>query len=255
MKQSLTLLIYLLSTCCIKAQDLSLTGLITNYSQTGKIAKKWSYNVQVLSVYNSSNLTIEGKSFPSGHCHFVPHLIVNRKINDKFSMGIGAAYGIHNIFGLKEHEPRFLVQSSYSQKFARLSLNHRGRFEARYPLNLNTNIRDAAAIFRYQLGASYLLYNPKEFKKGLYVVASNEAFLYLKGATNGPVSSKNGLLLSENWTNLGLGYSNGVNRVEVGYGFQALVRNRKQDMRYLNMLQINYHVTLNWDDLQGWWYM
>ncbi|MCU0326189.1 MAG: DUF2490 domain-containing protein [Spirosomaceae bacterium] len=238
-----------------QAQDLSLRGLVTNYSQVGRINKKWNYNVQVLSVYNASNLNIGDKSFPSGHCHFVPHFLVNRKINDRFSVGGGIAYGRHNIFGLKESEPRLMIQGAYNQKFKKLSLNHRGRLELRYPLNLSTQIRDNATIMRYQLGVSYLLYNPKEFKKGLYGLVSNEMFLYLKGATNGPVSSRNGLLLSEDWINLGLGYNTGKNRIEVGYGFQSLVRNKKQDMRYLNMLQINYHVTLNWDDLQGWWYM
>lgn len=255
MKTKNLIVILFFCSLCAFSQDLHLTGLATNYSQTGRISKKWNYNVHILSVYNASNLSIENKNFPSGHAHFIPHLLANRKINDKLTVGGGVAYGVHNIFGLKEHEPRLMIQAGYQHKLSRFNFNHRARFEMRFPKNMKTGISDNAQILRYQVGINTPFYNPKNQKKGLYGFVSNEMFLYLKGATNGPVSSKNGLLLSEDWLNLGIGYNSGKNRLEVGYGFQSLVRNKKQDMRYFNLLQINYHITLNWDDLQYWWYL
>lgn len=239
----------------LSAQDLHLVGLASNYSQTGRITKKWNYNLHILSVYNASSLSIENKKFPSGHTHFIPHLLANRKINDKLTLGGGIAYGIHNIFGLRENEPRFMLQSGYQHKLARFNINHRVRLEMRFPKNMDSGIADNAQILRYQVGINTPFYNPKSQKNGFYGFLSNEMFLYLKGATNGPVSSKNGLLLSEDWVNVGLGYNTGKNRIELGYGFQSLVRNKQQDMRYFNLLQINYHITLNWDDLQYWWYL
>lgn len=252
-----TKLLFVLILFCFRlsAQDLHLAGLASNYSQTGRISKKWNYNIHLLSVYNASNLTIENKNFPSGHAHFIPHLLVNRKMTDKFTLGGGAAYGVHDIFGLKEREPRAMLQSGYQHKIKKLNINHRARLEFRFPKNIKTGISDEAVIGRYQIGVNLPLYNPKNQKKGFYGFVSNEMFLYLKGATNGPVSSKNGLLLSEDWANAGFGYNTGKNRIELGYGFQSLVRNKKQEMRYLNLLQINYHITLNWDDSQYWWYL
>lgn len=236
------------------SQDLHLMGIATNYSQTGRITPKLSYNLHFLSVVNTSTLKIENKTFPSGHAHFIPHLLLNYKLTDKWNVGGGYAFGRHDIFGLRENENRIVLQTAYNQKIGKLTANNRGRLELRSPLNMQTNVRSNATIFRYQLGLNYPLYDIKKYKKGFYALASNEVFLYLKGATNGPVSSKNGLLLSENWSNIGLGYTTGKNRIEVGYGFQSLVRNKKQDMRFLNLLQISLTTSINWGDVQYWYY-
>jgi Protein of unknown function (DUF2490) len=236
------------------SQDLHLRGIAINYSQTGRITPKLNYNVHILSVVNASTLTIGDKTFQSGHTHFIPHLLLNYKITDKWNVGGGYAFGRHDIFGLRENENRFIAQTAYNQKVKKITFNNRGRIEFRSPLNLQTKIRSNATVFRYQLGLNYPLYDTKKYKKGFYALVSNEVFLYLKGAKNGPVSSKNGLLLSENWSNIGLGYTTGKNRIEMGYGFQSLVRNKKQEMRFLNLLQLSFTTTINWDDVQYWYY-
>jgi Protein of unknown function (DUF2490) len=236
-------------------QDLHLTGISSTYTQIGRINKQWTYTVNILSIYNTSNLTINNKIFPSGHTHFVPHLLFNKKLTDKFNIGVGYAWGRHNIFGLREDEHRLMAQGVYMQKFKNITLSHRGRFEYRSPLNLKTDIRSNASIFRYQIGATIPLYNPKETKKGFYVLASNESFLYLNGATNGPVSSKNGPLYAENWANVGIGYTNKTKRFEIGYGYQTLVRNTAQDKRVLSLVQLAFTTNIKWDDVQLWWYL
>jgi Protein of unknown function (DUF2490) len=231
-----------------------LKGVATNISQIGNINKKWKYNVHLLSVYNAKTLIVEGKIFPNGHCHFVPHILVNRKINQNLSLGGGGALGRHNIFGIKEIEPRYILQGMYGQKVRKLSIQHRLRYEYRIPKNLKTEVKDNASILRYQVGLNYPLYDPKQ-KQGLFLFASNESFGFLKGATNGPVSSKNGGFVSENWSNVGLGFTNSKHKIELGYGFQALVRNSAKDIRYLNMIQVNYQINLNCNDVLGWWYL
>lgn len=143
-----------------------------------------------MSVVNTSALKIGEKNFPSGHAHFIPHLLLNYKLTDKWNVGGGYAFGRHDIFGLRENENRIVLQTVYNYKIGKLTTNNRGRFEWRSPLNLQTNVRSDASIFRYQLGLNYLLYDTKKYKRGFYALASNEVFLYLKGVTNGPVSSK-----------------------------------------------------------------
>lgn len=237
------------------AQTLNLYGISPSYSQMGKISGKWSYNVNATSVINATDQTIENKYFPAGHTHLVLQAMSVYQINKKWSAGGGYAFGRHNIFGLRENENRLIAQVSYQHKSGNFVITHRGRFEWRQPVNLQTHIASQANIGRYQFWVTYPLYDVSKTKKGFYLTASNEAFLYFKGATNGPVSSRNGSLLSEDWMHIGGGYNAGKTRVELGYCFQALVRNKVQDFRFFNLLQLNVYHTINWDDVQYWWYM
>jgi Protein of unknown function (DUF2490) len=242
----------------IKAQDLNLEGFSPNYYQTGNFYKGFGYNLNISSI---SSLTekMGTKEFPSGQLHFVAQALLIQKFNKHFTAGLGYGYGVHNIFGLKETENRYLGQVGYLHNIKKIALNHRLRFEYRMPTNLKTNIVDDASILRYQTYITLPFYNPKETKKGFYVSASNEAFWYLEGANNGPVSSKNGTFgetgCSEDWVHLAGGYNLGKARVELGYCYQALVRNPKLEIRNLNLVQLNLYVNLNWDDLQSWWYL
>jgi Protein of unknown function (DUF2490) len=239
----------------IYAQNLSLYGVSPSYSQMGKLSGKLNYSLNVTSVVNVLDQTIEGKSFPATHTHLVMQGLLSYQFNKKFSLAAGYGYGRHNIFGLRENEPRFLAQASFQHKIGNFIMTNRGRYELRYPINLNTQMRSKADILRYQTWLTYPLYDTKRQKQGFFLSASNELFLYLSGAKNGPVSSKNGPLWAENWSHLGGGYNAGSTRFELGYCFQTLVRNKAQDHRYFNLLQLNIYHTINWDDVQSWWYL
>jgi hypothetical protein len=257
MKRFFLLLITLFSSQ-LKAQDLNLKGFSSNYYQTGNFYKGLGYNLN-LSTISSLTEKVGNKEFPSGQLHFVAQALLIQKFNKHLTAGLGYAYGSHNIFGLKEIENRYLGQVGYLHNFKKIAFNHRLRFEYRMPLNIKTNVMDDASILRYQTYVTLPLYNPKETKKGFYLSASNEAFWYLEGATNGPVSSKNGTFgetgCSEDWVHLAGGYNLGKTRVELGYCYQALVRNRQLEIRNLNLVQLNVYLNLNWDDLQSWWYL
>lgn len=114
---------------------------------------------------NTSTLKIENKTFSSGHAHFILHLLLNYKLTDKWNVGGGYAFGRHDIFGLRENENRIVLQTAYNYKIGKLTTNNRGRLEWRNPLNLQTNVRSDASIFRYQLGLNYPLYDTKKSKK------------------------------------------------------------------------------------------
>jgi Protein of unknown function (DUF2490) len=245
---------FMLFSTIVQAQNLSLVGVSPSYSLTGKLAPKIAYNINLMSVINATNQTIDGKLFPSGQAHFLQTGMLIYQLNKQFSVGGGYTHGNHNIFGLKESEHRFLAQTSYQTKFNKLVFSNRLRYELRYPFNEKTAIRSRADVVRYQFWLTYPLYDPRASSKGFFLSASNEVFLYLKGAINGPVSSKNGGLWSENWSHIGGGYNAGRTRIELGYCFQSLVRNQAKDYRFFNLLQVNLYSTLNWDDVQFWWY-
>lgn len=237
------------------AQNLMLYGASPSYSQTGKLSTKLSYSFNVTSVIDAFDKTVEGKYFPATHTHLVLQGLLGYQLNKQLAVAAGGGYGRHNIFWLRENEPRLFAQATYQHKWGRFVLTHRGRYESRHPKNLRTQIRSSADIGRYQLWATLPLYDPQKQKQGFFLSASNEAFLYFRGATNGPVSSRNGSIFSENWSHLGVGYNNGRTRFEAAYCFQALVRNRpQQDYRFFNLLQLNIYHTVNWHDVQYWWY-
>jgi Protein of unknown function (DUF2490) len=254
MKKNLILAAFLLPFIA-KAQDLTLYGLSPSYSQMGKLTKKLNYTFNVSSAINNFDQTVDGKFFPATHTHLVMQGLVGYQLNPKFSVAGGYGYGRHNIFGLRENEPRFLVQTNFQHKANNFVFTHRLRYELRYPMNIKTHIRAKADVVRYQAWVNYPLYDTKAKKSGMYLSASNEAFLYLTGAINGPVSSKNGPLWAENWSHIGCGYNTGRTRFEAGYCFQTLVRNKAQDRRNFNLLQLNVYHTINWDDVQYWWYL
>jgi hypothetical protein len=238
-----------------KAQHISLFGPSPSYSQIGKITNKYGYAFNAMSAINAFDQTVEGKYFPASNTHTILTGLGTYQVNKSLTLAAGYAFGRHHIFGLKEHEHRGIFQASYQTKFKQFVFTHRGRYEYRVPTNLKTNITSDAHIGRYQFWVTLPLYNTQKQKKGFFLSASNEAFLYFKGATNGPVSSKNGALLSENWTHLGGGYNAGRTRYEVAYCYQDLVRNAAQDHRKFNLLQLNIYHTVSWQDIQSWWYL
>lgn len=237
------------------AQNIMLFGASPSYAQAGKVGGKWSYNFNVTSAVSLMGQTVEGKYYPAGHTHLVGTGLLSYQVSKQVALAGGYAFGRHNIFGLRENEHRLMAQASYQHYARELIVTHRGRLELRYPLNLQTNVQSNASIFRYQVWLTYPLYDPKETKKGYYLAASNEAFLYLRGATNGPVSAKNGGLLSENWMHVGGGYNADRTRYEVGYCYQSLIRNPKQEYRFFNLIQFNVYHTIHWKDIQSWWYL
>ena len=71
-----------------------------------------------------------------------------------------------------------------------------------------------------------------------YFNTYNEFYFSLTGAKNATYS--------ENWTYSGCGYDLGkMGRLELGYLFQFAVRNKAQDLRFLNLAQIMWITNFN----------
>lgn len=131
-------------------------------------------------------------------------------------------------------------------------LSHRLRYEERYPLRMSTQEWSYATLFRYHVGFTLPLYNTSKQKQGLFLSASNEAFLCLTGAKNGPISAKNAFY-GEDWVSAGIGYNTKRwGKIELGYMFQDLIRNPAQDHRHLHLAQINWSTAFNFDGMKMW---
>ncbi|MGF7214320.1 hypothetical protein GGR92_000460 [Spirosoma lacussanchae] len=172
-------------------------------------------------------------------------------------LGVGYAYVKHNLFGLRVNENRIWAQVLSTHpvpQLGQLRMSHRLRYEERYPINKRTNQWSYAQLFRYQVGFNYPLYNPNAQKTGLYAAASNEMFLCLSGAKNSPISSKNAFY-GEDWIYAGLGYNTGkYGKLELGYCYQNLIRNRAQDHRYLHLLQFTWATNFDLSAIGIWFY-
>lgn len=239
------------------AQDWTFFGFFPAVSQSGNLGKKLQYNLYASATIDAFHETIAEKEYPATALQYYLQPSLSYKFSSWLQAGLGYAYVKHNLFGLHVNENRVWAQAVATHNVSalgRLKVSHRLRYEERYPLNMKTNQWSYATLFRYQLGINVPLYDPKMKAKGFYVSASNEAFLCLTGARNGPISSKNGFY-GENWLYGGLGYATGkFGKIELGYMFQNLIRNPQQDHRYLHLIQATWAATFDLSEIGVWLY-
>lgn len=256
MRTLLLLSLWLTSSLCL-AQNWTFYGFFPAFSQTGNLSPKIQYNLYGSSTIDAFREVIEGKEYPATTLQYYIQPSLSYKLSPTLQVGLGYAYVMHNLFGLHVNENRVWAQVVGTHNFLaipRLKLSHRLRYEERYPLNMKTDQWSYATLFRYQIGANYLLFDPKVQKTGFYAAASNEFFLCLTGAINSPISSKNGFY-GENWLYGGLGYTTKkLGKIEVGYLYQNLIRNPQQNHRYLNLLQVTWATTFDLSGLGVWLY-
>lgn len=117
-------------------QDISILGPSPSYSQTGRVAGKFGYALNAMSAINAFDQTVEGKSFPASNTHTILTGLGTYQVNKSLTLAAGYAFGRHNIFSLKEHEHRGIVQGAYQTNYQRFIITHRGRYEYRVPTNL-----------------------------------------------------------------------------------------------------------------------
>nr|WP_293834129.1 DUF2490 domain-containing protein [uncultured Arsenicibacter sp.] len=235
-----------------QAQRWVFYGLFPQYSQTGGITKRLSYNVFASSTISAIDRTIEQKQFPATNLQIYLQPSLHYKVSPNVQVGLGYAYVKHNLFGIYENENRVWAQAVAGHALGAGRLTHRLRYEERYPLRVSTQQWSYATLFRYHVGFTLPLYDQSTQKQGLYLTVANEAFLCLTGAKNGPVSAKNAFY-GEDWVSGGIGYNTGKwGKIELGYMFQDLIRNPAQDHRHLHLAQINWSTAFNFDALKIW---
>lgn len=244
---------FLLASVPLRAQLWSYFGVFPQYSQTGSISKRLTYNLFLSSTLDPFRQSVETKYFPTSDLQFYAQPALHYKLTLNTQLGIGYAYVKHHLFGLYVNENRVWAQAVTSIPWGRARLTHRLRYEERYPLNLKTKQWSYAQLFRYHVGYTLPLYNPKARTSGPFVSVSNEAFLCLSGAKNSPVSSK-AAFYGENWTYGGVGYNfgNRWGKVELGYVFQDLVRNKAKEHRHLHLVQATWSTNFSLENLGIW---
>ncbi len=251
------LLYFLLNGFSCFAQDWTFYGLFPAISQSGNITKKLQYNLYFSSTIDAFRQTVETKEYPATALQYYIQPSLTYKVLPNIQVGLGYAYVKHNLFGLHVNENRLWAQVVATHDVPMLGqtkLSHRLRYEERYPLNMQTSQWSYATLLRYQVGFTLPLYDPGLKTKGFYASASNEIFLCLTGAKNSPISSKNAFY-GENWLYGGAGYNTGkFGKIELGYMYQNLIRNSKQDHRYLHLLQISWVGSFDLSDIGVWLY-
>lgn len=131
------------------------------------------------------------------------------------------------------NENRLFQQVIYGSDSIFGRLTHRVRFEERFIRNNTTGQTPFSTRLRYQVALLVPLQGSELDNGEFYFNIYNEFYFSLTGARNA--------LYSENWSYAGIGYQTAQHgRVEVGPLIQRSIINQQHDVRYINLLQINW---------------
>lgn len=253
MKYLLLLYLFFLLCSTSLAQRLPFFGVFPQYSQTGPITKRLNYNLFVSSTIDAFPQTVEKQVFPATNLQVYLQPSLHYKLSPNVQVSVGYAYVKHNLFGLYVNENRLWAQVTGGHSLGGQNrLTHRLRYEERYPLRVSTQQWSYATLLRYHVSVNVPLYDTKKQKTGFFLSASNEAFLCLTGAKNGPISAKNAFY-GEDWVSAGAGYNAGKwGKFEAGYMFQDLIRDPAKNHRHLHLLQVSWSTNFSLDGLAVW---
>lgn len=121
----------------------------------------------------------------------------------------------------------------YAQPISKAKLTNRIRFEERFIENKTTKQYPFSTRLRYQLGFNLPLKGHTLDKHEFYFNTYNKLYFSLTGVKNATYS--------ENWSYAGCGYDLGkIGKIEIGYLLQVAVRNKQQNLRFLNLLPITW---------------
>jgi len=235
-----SLIIGLLLVCNIAfSQDLTFYGFLPAFNQTGRISKKFNYNLFVSTTIDAFDEKINGVEYPATDLQFYlqPSIIYVYSPNLNFAGSY--TYQRNNPFnGNFVNEHRLWQQVIFSLPISSGRLTNRFRFEERFIENRVTGEYPLSTRARYQVGFNIPLQGRTLDKHEFYFDTYNEFYFSLTGAKNATYS--------ENWTYAGCGYDLGkMGRLELGYLFQVVVRNAQQDLRFLNLAQVMWITNFN----------
>lgn len=223
----------------LSAQNLTFYGVLPAWSQTGRITKKLNYNFFASTTIDAFDRTIEGIAYPATdfQLYLQPSLIYVYSPNLNFAGSY--TYQRNNPFRDNfSNEHRLWEQVIYSLAAGNGKITNRFRLEQRFIQNRTTEKYPLATRFRFQLGFNRPLQGQTLDENEFYLNAYNEFYFSLTGTKNATYS--------ENWTYAGIGYSlKGNKKLELGYLFQASVRNPQQDRRYLQLAQVSFITNFN----------
>ena len=225
------------------AQNLTFYGVLPAINQTGRISKKFNYNAFVsttIDAFDSKWNNVENKATDL-QFYLQPSIIYVH--SPKFNLAASYTYQRNNPLNDKfSNEHRLWQQAIFSLPVSKGRLTNRFRFEERFIQNKSLNSYPLSTRFRYQIGFNMPLQGKTLDAKEFYLNTYNEVYFSLTGTKNATYS--------ENWSYLGVGYNFGkMGRLELGYLMQTAVRNKNQDLRFLQLTQVMWNT--NFDFFSG----
>jgi hypothetical protein len=223
----------------VLGQNLTFYGLLPVFNQTGRISDKFNYNFFLSSTFDAFKQTTNGISYPATdlQLYIQPSVIYVYSPNLNFS----GSYTYQRNNPINENstnEHRLWQQTIFSFNLDKGKITNRFRFEERFIQNKSLNTYPLSTRLRYQIGLNRPLQGKTLDQNEFYLNAYNEFYFSLTGNKNATYS--------ENWSYLGVGYDIGkLGRLELGYMFQVLVRNKVSDLRLLNLAQIAWITNFN----------
>jgi hypothetical protein len=131
------------------------------------------------------------------------------------------------------NENRLFQQIVYGTDTIMGQLTHRLRFEERFIHDRTTGQTPFSTRLRYQVGLLVPLRGNSLEAGEFYFNTYNEFYFNTTGRSNA--------FYSENWSYAGIGYQTEAHgRVEVGPLIQRSIINQQGDVRYINLLQVNW---------------
>jgi hypothetical protein len=201
-------------------QNLSFYGLLPAFNQTGTIHNKLNYNLFVSTTIDAFDENINGIEYLATDLqfYFQPSIIYVYSPNMNFAGSY--TYQRNNPFNANfVNEHRLWQQAIFSIPVSSGKVINRFRFEERFIENRINETYPFSTRARYQLGFNIPLQGRTLDVHEFYLNTYYEFYLSLTGAKDATYS--------ENWAYAGFGYETGkMGRIEMGYLFQAAVRNR-----------------------------
>lgn len=230
----LALVMFLIFSKTTYAETQVLYGFRPQVSITKAVSDRWDFNVFTS---NNSNLNDKhyGKiQFPTDLQQYFqasPIYEYSPKLNIIF---LGYIYQRNNPFSNDfVNENRLFQQAVYATNTNFGILTNRVRFEERFIHDRVRNQTPLSTRLRYQIAFLIPLKGNEVDNGEFYLNVYNEFYFSLTGARNA--------LYSENWSYAGIGYQSArYGRVEAGPLIQRSVTNQHHDIRYINLLQINW---------------
>lgn len=233
-------------------QNLTFYGLLPVINQTGRINKKFNYNLFVsttIDAFDSKWNNVEYKPTDL-QFYFQPSIIYVH--SPKFNIAASYTYQRNNPFNNTaavnpsssafNNEHRLWQQAIFSFPVSKGRLTNRFRFEERFIQQKDNgyavpNDYHLFTRLRYQLAFNMPLQGKTLDEKEFYLSAYNEFYFSLTGPKN--VTGAKNATYNENWSYIGTGYNFGKKgRLELGYLMQTFVRNANKDLRILQLAQV-----------------
>ena len=232
--RTLALVIFLIFSSAILAETQQLYGFRPQISLTKVVSDRWDINVFSSNNSNLNDKTYGRTQFPADIQQYFQISPIYKYSPDINFVFLGYIYQRTNPFSDDFVNENWLFQQViYGTDTLFGQLTHRVRLEERFIHNQTTGQTPFSTRLRYQVALLIPLQGSELDNGVFYFNTYNEFYFNLTGARNA--------FYSENWSYAGIGYQTvEYGRVEVGPLIQRSVINKQHDIRYIDLLQLNW---------------